>query len=47
MWTTAAPASAAPRQESAICFGVIGKYGVISGLVKLPVTAQVNIVLVI
>src|SRR5258705_12744827 len=37
----AAPASAAPRQASAICSGVIGRCGVCSGVVRLPVTAQV------
>src|SRR6266446_10366519 len=41
MCTMAAPASAAPRQAPAICSGVIGRYGVCSGVVRLPVTAQV------
>jgi hypothetical protein len=33
--------SAAFRQASAICSGVIGRCGVCSGVVKLPVTAAV------
>jgi hypothetical protein len=41
MWTMAAPASAAPNADSAICSGMIGKCGVCSGLVRLPVMAQV------
>src|SRR3712207_6833638 len=39
--TIAAPASAAPRQASEICSGVIGRCGVCSGRGRLPVTAQV------
>ena len=41
IWTMAAPASAAPRQASAISSGEIGRWGVCSGRVRLPVTAQV------
>src|ERR1700712_5083462 len=41
----AAPASAAPRQASAICSGVIGRCGVMLGSVWLPVTAQVMMTL--
>src|ERR1700745_2514 len=41
MWTTAAPASAAPGAASAISSGDLGRYGVCSGVVRLPVTAQV------
>ena len=41
-WTTAAPASAAPSADSAISSGVIGRWGVWSGVVRLPVTAQVT-----
>ncbi len=37
----AAPASAASSAESAICLGVIGRCGVWSGVVRLPVMAQV------
>src|SRR5436309_2899297 len=41
MCTMAAPASAASRLAVAICSGVIGRPGCCSGLVRLPVTAQV------
>ena len=39
----AAPASAAPIACSAICAGVIGRYGDIVGVWIAPVTAQVTI----
>src|SRR3954468_7278381 len=45
MWTAAAPSSAAPRHSLAMCSGVMGRCGVCSGLVRLPVTAQVMKVL--
>ena len=41
----AAPASAASSADVAICSGVIGRYGDCSGLVRLPVMAQVMMVL--
>src|SRR4051812_21408314 len=40
-WMIAAPAAAAAILSSAICFGVIGRYGVIVGVWIEPVTAQV------
>ena len=40
-WRIAAPASAAPIASSAICSGVIGRYGDIVGVWIEPVTAQV------
>src|SRR4051794_16547666 len=45
MWAMAAPASAASSADVAICSGVIGRYGDCSGLVRLPVMAQVMMVL--
>ena len=41
MWAIAAPAWAASIAAVAICSGVIGRPGCCSGLVRLPVTAQV------
>src|SRR5258706_15114684 len=41
MCTAAAPASAAARHSLAMCSGLMGRCGVWSGLVMLPVTAQV------
>src|SRR5579871_960536 len=43
IWTAAAPASAASRQEAAICSGVMGRFSLEPGSVRLPVTAQVRI----
>ena len=40
-WRIAAPASAAAIDASAICSGVIGRYGVMVGVWIDPVTAQV------
>src|SRR5262245_13481573 len=42
-WIIAAPAFAAATDSSAICFGVIGRCGVIVGVWIEPVTAQVMI----
>jgi hypothetical protein len=42
-WMIAAPALAAAMDSSAICFGVIGRCGVIVGVWMEPVTAQVMI----
>ena len=44
MWAIAAPALAASIAAAAICSGVIGSPGCCSGLVMLPVTAQVMMV---
>ena len=43
LWMIAAPAFAAAMDSSAICFGVIGRCGVIVGVCIEPVTAQVMI----
>src|ERR1041385_6212057 len=40
MWTIAAPALAASRQELAICYGVTGTAGFLPGVSAEPVTAQ-------
>src|SRR5262245_33851690 len=40
MWTIAAPALAASRQELAICSGVTGTAGLRPGVSAEPVTAQ-------
>src|ERR1041385_4699952 len=40
MWTIAAPALAASRQELAICSGVTGTAGFLPGVSAEPVTAQ-------
>src|SRR3977135_437786 len=40
MWTIAAPAVAASRQELAICSGVTGTAGFLPGVSAEPVTAQ-------
>ena len=45
MWAIAAPAFAASIAAAAICAGVIGRPGCCSGLVMLPVTAQVMMTL--
>ncbi len=45
MWTIEAPAPAASIAASAICAGVIGRPGCWSGLVMLPVTAQLMMTL--
>ena len=45
MWAIAAPALAASIAAVAICSGVIGRPGCWSGLVMLPVTAQVMMIL--
>ena len=42
-WTMAAPARAAAIASSAICRGVIGRYGLIDGVWIAPVIAQVTI----
>ena len=44
-WTIAAPAAAASSAWRAICSGVIGRCGLISGVIRLPVIAAVRIVL--
>ena len=45
MWTIVAPAPAASIEASAICAGVTGRPGCWSGLVMLPVTAQLMMTL--
>src|ERR1700730_16731036 len=45
-WTMAAPASAAPMAASAICCGVIGRYGVMVGVWIAPVAAPGVMILV-
>src|SRR5918994_5999124 len=45
IWAIAAPALAASIAALAICSGVIGRSGCCAGLVMLPVTAQVMMVL--
>ena len=44
-WTIAAPASAAPIADSAICSGVIGRCGDMLGVWIEPVIAQVMMTL--